>query len=390
MKSARNTEPMPPIRVLHICNWYPSLLNPNEAPFIRRHVGSLKGHFENTAWHIAVNPNSGKWSVLTKNLFADRTRVVQVPRGKSILIEWATFALVTWAWLTRRRSVKFDLVNIHITYPLGIRVKMLRRMFGVPVVFTEHWSAYHYSFRSKSKGLERTRAMFRHGVPLICVSASLLNDIEDFSGAKQHQVAIIDNVAESEVFYFDPESSPQEGRFLAISGWRHPKRPDLLIRMIALLRDSGINAHLRLGGDGPQMEAIKAAIVELGLETRVTLLGRLGPSEVAKEIRQAHAFLHPSEYETYSAVCAESLCCGTPVLASDVGGVGEYLAQAPGSALVPAHDAHVWKQALMANWSRMLSVDRRSVSRYMLARASPEMVGKRYSDFLKQILAGRG
>lgn len=384
-----STRPMPQLRVLHICNWYPGPLNPNEAPFIRRHVESLKGHCDNVVWHISIRSNNGKWGWPKKGDLADRTFVVQVPRMKSLLIEWGTFALVIWAWLTRPRGVKYDIVNIHITYPLAIRVTALRRMFGVPIVLTEQWSAYHNSFRSQSKGLDRTRAIFSHGVPLICVSRSLLKDIEIFSGEKQERFAIIDNVAQSEIFHFNPECKPLEGCFLAVSGWRYPKRPDLLVHTMALLRDAGIKAHLRLGGDGPQMEAVRTAIAELGLEDRITLLGRLTSEQVAQEMQQAHAFLHPSEYETYSAVCAESLCCGTPVVASDVGGIGEYLAQAPGSALVPEHDPLVWKETLLSNWSRMLIVDRSAVSGYMLARASMASVGKRYFDFLKEVQAGQ-
>lgn len=373
------------LRVLHICNWYPSVLNPAEGPFIERHVKALSAHCHNEAWHIGVQPARGPWRYTRKSLRADRTFAAEVRTHRWLLIEWATWLLVAWAWATRRKRGPFDVVVLHIAYPLGTRLRSLEKMFGVPVVLAEQWSAYHYSFHANGKGLRRIRDIFGHGAPLTCVSHSLLKDIEAFSGKPQQHAMVIDNVAETSVFHYHPGSRPEEGRFFAVASWRTPKRPMALIGMMARLRDAGIRAELRLAGGGPKTEEMSRAVEELGLGDRVTLLGRLSPEAVAREMRAAHAVLHASDYETYSAVCAEALCCGTPVLASNVGGISEYVPAMDGSHLVDDNEPETWERALLAAWESLLNADRRATSEKMAARASTASVGARFHAFLRAV-----
>ena len=382
--SATENKPRP--RVLHICNWYPNVDAPGETPFIRRHVLSLAPHFEQQVWHLEVRSmKSDKWKLVTRNLLADRTYMLFVRTHRWLVIEWLTTFLLLWAWVSRDRSVRFDLVNIHIAYPLGLRTRLIKWLFKVPLVFTEQWSGYHYSFNSTSKGLDRIRKIFAHDVPLICVSKALLKDIEHFSGIPQQRAAVVDNVAETDFFHWTPDSIPQPGRFFAIAGWRFPKRPDVLIRMAGQLKDRGVDFQLRLAGDGKMMPEMKALIAELGLQERVVLLGHLDPDSVAQEMRSAHALLHCSDYETYSAVCAESLCMGTPVIASNVGGISEYMTAETGL-LVEKNEVPLWTAAVLDAWDRTLRANRKHIADHMYQRAATVNVGARYSAFLNEVL----
>jgi L-malate glycosyltransferase len=353
-------------------------------PFIPRHIRAIEPYFDNEVWHIEIRQTTGKNTWTRKNLYADRSFVGQIRSRRWIFLEWLTFGAVLMAWISRNRSKRFELVNIHIAYPLAVHVRFLKWLFGVPLVFTEHWSAYHYSFNSTSRGLNRIRRIFHHDVPLICVSRSLAEDIERFSGRPQ-RYTIVDNVAETTVFHYRGDVQPQEGRFFAIAGWRFPKRPDVLLEAVATLAGSGTRIQLRLAGTGPKLSSMKKDVERLGLEQHVVFLGQLDPGRVAEEMRLAHALLHCSDHETYSAVCAEALCCGTPVIASDVGGIGEYMTSDTGI-LVPANAPSVWAGTIRAEWGALLGSDRKNISQYMMQRASTQVVGQRYAVFLERIL----
>lgn len=370
------------LRILHLCGWYPHAWGPRDSPFIKRHIDALSPHAENTVWHIEVRPGPLRFS--SRSLHAHRTCMARIPTQRWLLVEWMTTALVWWMLSLHFRRGRFDLVNLHIAYPLGLHTQALLKRLGLPLVITEHWSAYHYSFNSTSPGLERIRRIFRHGLPLITVSRSLEQDIERFSGTPQRWVHHVDNVADTAVFRPAAGTAVVEGRFLAIAGWRPPKRPDVLLDAVKLLQAAGRHATLRIAGDGPLLQALLGRIEVEGLSEHVELLGHCTPERLAEELRSAHALLHPSDHETYSVVCVEALSTGTPVIASAVGGIPEYLTAERG-ALVPHNDPKEWAATVDKEWERLLGMDRQALSRSLADRVSPEAVGARYFAALMDV-----
>ena len=159
------------------------------------------------------------------------------------------------------------------------------------------------------------------------------------------------------------------------------KRPDVMIESLARMRALGWPARLRMAGNGSKLEAMKVQIAQLGLEAHVDLLGQLDERSVAKEMDQAHALLHASTYETYSVVTAEALCCGTPVIATDVGALPELIGTGMGR-LVPSNDPGEWTRVWAEAWHELLHVDRQAVSRRMSERADIKSVGARYAAIL--------
>jgi glycosyltransferase involved in cell wall biosynthesis len=67
-------------------------------------------------------------------------------------------------------------------------------------------------------------------------------------------------------------------------------------------------------GDGPENEAVRAAVAELGLEEAVEVRGRIAGAEVEHTIAAASCLLHPSEREGYGLVVVEAAYLGTPAI----------------------------------------------------------------------------
>jgi len=92
------------------------------------------------------------------------------------------------------------------------------------------------------------------------------------------------------------------------------------------------------------------------------------PARLAQWYRAADVFVHPSRMDTQPLVVLESLACGTPVIATDVGGIAETLGSAfdvntleacrdgteaqSGGVLVPADDATTMARALITLLAR--------------------------------------
>ncbi len=132
------------------------------------------------------------------------------------------------------------------------------------------------------------------------------------------------------------------------------------------------------------MDALRGRIDELGMGAHVTLLGRLSSADVALEMKHAHALWHCSDYETFSVVCAEALCCGTPVIASRVGGIPGFVNEDNG-ALVGTNDATAWAAAIEKDWDRLLHIDRSALSRRIVDRFSAKTVGQSFQTILSEL-----
>jgi len=108
------------------------------------------------------------------------------------------------------------------------------------------------------------------------------------------------------------------------------KGVETLLRAVALLNDRGLCDCETLclsiiGGDtatqNVEMDRLQALRAELGLAELVTFLGKQDQDALPDYYAAAEAVIMPSHYESFGMVALEAMACGTPVIASEVGGL---------------------------------------------------------------------
>lgn len=370
------------MHVLHICAWYPSDENPLEGIFVERHIKALADLCDQTVWHIEARP-SRRWRYrITGN--ADRTAVLESKIHSSFFREWLSFFLVFWYWVTRKNKESIHVVNMHIAHPNAVKIKYLKKLFKLPVVITEHHSAYHYSFGTNASGLNRTRQIFHSDIHLLTVSQALGEDIKRFSRNSSLYYTVVGNVVDTDTFSPSTEQHANQHYFM-VAGWKYPKCPDVVLRAIAQLRDSGVVIEVRIGGSGQQVEHIRSLTEELGLGDQIQIIGRLEPEQVAHEMQGSKGFIMPSDYETFSVACAESLCCGVPVIASKVGGIVEFV-NASNGVLVERNEENEWAEAIREFHTNSGKYDRKRIAQAASERFSADSVGHQYHQALKKVI----
>lgn len=133
---------------------------------------------------------------------------------------------------------------------------------------------------------------------------------------------------------------PSEGRVLLAVGRLVPvKGFDVLLEACAHLRSQRAAFHLYLVGDGPLREKLLALRQTLRLTDSVTLVGLVGHEQLPDWYRAADLTVLPSRSEGVPNVLRESLACGTPFVASDVGGVSELATPGAGQLVAPEDPA---------------------------------------------------
>lgn len=107
-----------------------------------------------------------------------------------------------------------------------------------------------------------------------------------------------------------------------------------------------IGATLEVAGDGPELPVLSRQ-AEARAPGLVRFHGRLGKDAVLELFRSAGVVAAPSVwFENQPLTILEALACGTPVVASGLGGIPELIEPGRDGALVPARDPAALAEAL--------------------------------------------
>jgi colanic acid/amylovoran biosynthesis glycosyltransferase len=221
-------------------------------------------------------------------------------------------------------------------------VAMLTRVLGGPSYsFTAHGPEEFDAPRALSLRDKIARAAFVVGVSQFGRS-QLLRHTPEASWPRIHEVRCGLDAA----FLTRPRSSvPDVPDLVCVGRLCEQKGQLVLIDALAALRERGIEARVKLVGDGPMRAAITRRVAELGLEGAVTITGWASSEAVLRAIEAARALVLPSFAEGLPVVIMEAMARGRPVVSTFVAGIPE-LVDAEVGELVPAGSVDALASAL--------------------------------------------
>jgi D-inositol-3-phosphate glycosyltransferase len=98
-----------------------------------------------------------------------------------------------------------------------------------------------------------------------------------------------------------------------------------------------------VGGDAhsqAQVQALQRMAKELNIEDRVTFIGSVAQSRLPLFYSASDVCAIPSYYESFGMVALESLACGTPIVANNVGGMRSIIRHSEMGRIVPDNSPH--------------------------------------------------
>src|SRR5205814_6065973 len=107
----------------------------------------------------------------------------------------------------------------------------------------------------------------------------------------------------------------------------------VLLRAIAEARKELPDLELDIAGRGPLEPALRALALELGIAGAVLFLGQVSPVQGA--IERAAIIVAPSMGEGFGMVALEAMERSRPVIAAEIGGLGELVEHGVTGLLVP-------------------------------------------------------
>lgn len=336
---------MKPLKVLTFSTLFPSSVKPGHGIFVETRLRELLKSGQVESRVVAPVP----WFPSTHTRWGDYARFAATPRRETrngldvlhpryLLLPKVgmTSAPLTLA-LGARAAIQqlidegfdFDVIDAHYYYPDGVAAALLARWFGKPLAVTARGSDINLIGRHR---LPRGWMRWASGVAAasIGVSQALVERMRELGLASRHQLTLRNGV-DTERFHVDADRAALRARLgvqgqplmVSVGNLVPLKGHDLVIEALGLLREQGLDARLCIIGAGPQRPALEALCARLGLDDQVRFLGALPQQELAAWYAAADMLLLASEREGWPNVLLECMACGTPVVATAVGGIPE-------------------------------------------------------------------
>ncbi len=286
-------------------------------------------------------------------------RVVHVPAGPEVPLPKQELSAHLPQFVdgilefTRSKNIEYDLIHSHY-WLSGLAALDLRETWNIPIVHMFHTLGLMKNRVAQSPDemegeyrIQGERKVISAVDRIIAATPAELSQLEFLYRADPRRIVVIPPGVDLCRFYPIPADEAKEfigvppcNRMLLFVGRIEPlKGLEVLFDAITQLRQKGLDDQYSfclsvIGGDpdvspeamSAEMARLQAMREERGLKGLVTFLGKRDQDTLPYYYSAAEVVVVPSYYESFGMVALEAMACGTPVVASQVGGLA-YLVQ---------------------------------------------------------------
>lgn len=339
----------------------------------------------------------------------------EVPRVKEELVTYLPEYVSGILDFTSVKNLTYDLIHSHY-WMSGIAALDLKDHWGVPVIHMFHTLGLMKQRVAQSTEeaegeyrLKGEQEVLQLADWIIAATQAELAQLQWLYQANTQKVVVIPPGVDLSRFYPIPCDEAKEfigvppcDRMILFVGRIEPlKGIDTLIEAIALMHGEGVFSKQSLclaviGGEpGATEETMSAEMARLqemcdqyGLSDLVTFLGKRSQDTLPYYYSAAEAVVVPSQYESFGMVALEAMACGTPVVASQVGGLAFLVQDGVTGYTVPVSEPAALAERLTALISDALLRERLGRQAAAFAREYRwEVIANRLVDVYKKALA---
>ncbi len=185
----------------------------------------------------------------------------------------------------------------------------------------------------------RKRAVYRLATHVVANSVAGSEDVQNVYGVVVEKCHVLYlSLPDPKLQLPDYPTNVAQDRTICVGRLHAGKGQDVLLKAIVQLKDRFPDTVFEFVGDGPCRAEYEKLAADLGIADRCRFVGRLSLDEVLRRMGASLISVVPSRSECFGLVNIESMAMGTPVIASNVGGIGEIFDDGVEGFLVPPDD----------------------------------------------------
>ena len=379
--------------ILYLPSWFPSRRNPYPGDFIKRHAESASLYNRVTIFYTAIDETITEPELVQEKI--NENFIVYTyyyPSLKGILSPVIN-GVKRFSALRKMYNKVFtdsspDLVHVHVAYPAGLFALYLKKRKGLGYIISEHdgiympgYDNYHIPGQFEKKMVP---VIYKNAKKIHAVSKSLADALVDLKLADTKPI-VIPNVVNIDVFKYREKERRNTFSFIHISSLINQKNPDGMLQALSLVKKKRNDFVLKI--IGPAKEEFKKMVSDLSLEKEVIFMGEIPYADVAKEISNSDAMVHFTRYETFGCVIAESLCCGVPVIVSDLDVTRELVTNSVTGLLVTESEVKDLADKILYFMETGFQINSKQVAEENQQKFNYDRVGKMFDDLYNSVVS---
>lgn len=233
----------------------------------------------------------------------------------------------------------------------GVAAREISKKYGIPYVITEHRDGFlHGRVLSQPRSACWTTPVLQdtldNASQVFAVGSGLKNAMLPYTKTPRSPLAVLPCFVDTDFFTL-PEQAPPwlPFRFLTIAKLVPSKNLELLLRSFRDVVSRHPDTVLEIGGYGVERENLEQLSHELGLSKCVSFLGVLTREEARDAYHRTHAFVLPTQWETFGVVFIEAMASGLPIVTTLSGGPQDIVTEEVGT-LVAVNDQQAFTDAM--------------------------------------------
>jgi len=274
---------------------------------------------------------------------------------------WYSYLFLYWQTIGELKKiisqVKPDII-ISAWLPSGVVACKLGKRIGVPVIVLAEGSDVNILTEEYHGWSFARNTLNRDASALVFVSHAL-KERAVRAGLEDNKARVIYNGVNAETFSLKEKKRSSGRREILFVGRLSPEKglQFLLEAFHKVIKKNELQVKLTIVGDGALKDALYEQVDHLKLGDVVNFVDSMPQKDLAKYYWQADLLCLPSLREGFPCVIIEAMACGTPVVASRVGGIVEIIDPLSGIMVSPGEPdelAEALIDALTMEWDAKL------------------------------------
>jgi glycosyltransferase involved in cell wall biosynthesis len=323
-------------------NLYPLPWEPNRATFNRQQFALLESEYNVRLLIIVPFLTWKKQSAFQFN--SENTfflpQLYTPGFGRRFYSHWLLLSIKLFAgkWLARKPPHK---ILASWAFPDAVAASKLVKQFNAKFYFKVHGSDInlHGNFQSRAKQI-KSASLVTSGI--IAVSNALKQKLSAMDIDKS-KIKVIYNGIDHDLFFPKADEIRETEYCLFVGNLKREKGVFELLEGFSQFAAQKPHLHLFYVGSGSILQELKLMANQLGIVDKVSFLGGMDHHELPDLMRSAKCLVLPSYNEGVPNVVLEAMACGTPVIATNVGGIPEVLVKQCGVLIEPKKSTAVTK-----------------------------------------------